>query len=118
MRLAHPDASAMTTNAKTFRAIVQRGHKGCAVEVPFNPRTTWGVEASVSSEGGVRGVPVKCTAARAKFDSCIVYRWGKYFLLLDDENLDAARATEGEEIAITVTPVSGASTETESETKS
>ena len=33
----------MKGKAEKFRAVVRTGHKGCAVEVPFDPARTWGV---------------------------------------------------------------------------
>lgn len=101
----------MTRRTKRFHALVQDGHKGCAVEVPFDPRATWGVEPSVVAYGRVRGIPVRGSAGGASFESCIIRRWGKYFLLLSAEVVENAGLTPGEDVEIAVSPAISAPSE-------
>ena len=94
----------MTTKVRKFRALVQQGHKGCAVEVPFEPIAAWGELPTEPVYQRVRGVPVRGKAGAASFESWIIFRWKKHFLLLAEEVLNAAGVRAGEELQRAVQP--------------
>ena len=86
-----------------FEAELQAGHKGAAVEVPFDPATRWSVEA-VPLRRGRRGFPVEAVLDGVSFASAIVPRMRRHFLLVDDEVCARARARVGAMVEITVAP--------------
>ena len=89
---------------KSFKGVVQLGHKGCAVEIAFDPDKIWGVRPTETVYQRVKGVPVSGRLNRTAFDSWIIARWGKRFVLLSDDHLMAARVRPGDEVRIEVAP--------------
>jgi hypothetical protein len=69
---------------RRFRAALAAGHKGLAVEVPFDPGRK---EAS----GMLNGIP---------FDSKIARRAKKFWLLVESDLAAAARSGEGDEVDV------------------
>ncbi len=86
---------------RRFSTEVLSGHKGCAVQVPFNPEETLG-SRSVPLFPGRRGHTVRGSVNGCAFESAIVARAAKYFLLLDAKTLDAARASIGDQVDVVV----------------
>jgi hypothetical protein len=94
-------------NVKTqdFVAELLMGHKGAAVIVPFDPGAVWGtrpVEHGVLPwrtghlvRGFVNGVP---------FEGWIGRRWGRFFLLVDEELQRNAGAGIGDMLQVVVEP--------------
>ena len=64
-----------------FEATVLAGHKENAVEVPFSPAERWGL-ATVVIAPQRRGVAVWAEIDGQAFDSHVVARSGKFWLLL------------------------------------
>ena len=87
-----------------FDAQILSGHKGAAVEVPFDPGTTWETP-SQQLRPGRRGHLARATLNGAKFDSAIVARSRRFWLLVDDDVLTAAKAEVGEIVNVTVAPL-------------
>ena len=94
----------MKTTQQKFTAVVQDGHKGCAVEVPFDPTEVWGEQPTEVVYQRVRGIAVRGTINRGAFESWIIRRWGKFFLLLRDDVLDAGGTAAGEVVNLVVRP--------------
>ncbi len=96
----------MKPSPKKFRAVVQDGHKGCAVEVPFDPREVWGELPTEIVYQRVRGIRVQGKLDRASFESWIIHRWGKFFLLVNGDVLERASSAAGEVASISLSPKS------------
>jgi hypothetical protein len=97
---------------RKFEAELLDGHKGPAVLVPFDPGETWGVlptPVETAAYGQIAAHPVTGTMNRKKFDGCIVRRWGKHFILVDDALRRAAGAAVGDVVRVSVAPRKSAS---------
>ncbi len=68
---------------KTFKAEVLSGHKEDAVEVPFDPREVWGVDPQ-PIRSGRRGHRVSGSLNGREFESFVVPRQKKFYLLIDE----------------------------------
>jgi hypothetical protein len=66
---------------KTFSAELLAGHKDAALEVPFDPSEVWRAEAK-SLWKGRRGYEVTAIVNGVSFESCIVPRQKKFFMLV------------------------------------
>jgi hypothetical protein len=105
MRRAEP-AKAATTRAEpakvaTFEAVVVDGHKGAAVEVPFDPVAEWKVTPGPIRPGR-HGVAVGATVNGVAFDGFIVGRQRRFYLRLDEAVLEAAGVAVGDRVAVRV----------------
>ena len=80
---------------RRFDAVVERGHKGCAFVLPFEP----GARAAARGRWFVRG-----TIGRARFEGEIGLRWGRYFMCVDDEALGALGLAPGDVARISMQP--------------
>ena len=89
--------------ATRFQAEVVSGHKGAAVEVPFDPNAAWETP-SQQIRPGRRGHPARATLNGTRFDCVIVARSRRFWLLVEDRVLAAAKAQLGEVVNITVAP--------------
>jgi len=92
---------------KTFDAELLDGHNGPAVLVPFDPTEAWGalpVPVDTAAYGKIAAHPVAGTMNRRKFEGCIVRRWGKHFILVDDALQRAARVAVGDVVRVVVAP--------------
>jgi len=90
-------------NKKKFRGELIAGHKENAVEVPFDPARQWGV-APKPLWRGRRGHLVNVTVNGFSFETSIVPRQKKFYLLIDAEAKQAAKLSEGVEVEIAVEP--------------
>ena len=88
---------------KRFKAEVLVGHKGCAVEVPFNPEEQWAIEPRQLWKGR-HGHSVQADLNGARFETFIVPRSKKFFMLVNNELLEAAGVSIGDTVSITVEP--------------
>jgi hypothetical protein len=84
-----------------FKADVLTGHKGAAVEVPFNPAERWDVPAARVMPGR-RGHPVRAALNQVPFESFIVPRAKRSFLLITPEVLYRAQAKVGDTVSVVV----------------
>ena len=89
--------------ATRFQAEVVSGHKGAAVEVPFDPNVKWG-KPSQQIRPGRRAHLARATLNGTKFDSAIMARSRRCWLLVEDRVLAAAEAQVGEIVTVTVVP--------------
>ena len=95
----------MKAESAKFKGVVEAGHKGCAVEIAFDPARLWKVQPTQIVYQKVKGIPVAGRLNRVPFSSWIISRWGKRFVLISDDHLMSARVKPGDEVRIEVTPV-------------
>lgn len=88
---------------KKFKAEVLSGHKDDAVEVPFDPTEIWGIEAK-SLWRGRKGHAVKGKLNGQHFESFIVPRQKRFFILIDKEIERATGVSQGDVIEVSVEP--------------
>ena len=91
----------MTVKKKRFKAAVLTGHKESAVEVPFNPTQEWKTEPQPLWRGR-RGHPAEVVIKDVSFESAIVPRQKKYYLLVDRESQRSAQVSDGDMVTVTV----------------
>ncbi|HXD33261.1 MAG TPA: DUF1905 domain-containing protein [Pyrinomonadaceae bacterium] len=85
-----------------FKAEILPGHKGDAVEVPFNPMEAWGMQPRPIWRGR-KGYPVSGTLNRVPFEeSFIVPRSKKFFLIIDKDMQRAAGVNAGDSVSVSV----------------
>jgi hypothetical protein len=87
----------------SFKATLMSGHKEDAAEVPFDPRERWSVAAKPLWPGR-RGFPVKATLNGIAFDSAIVSRSRRFWLLVPETIEQAAKVAAGDPAAFTIEP--------------
>lgn len=89
--------------AKRFEAELAEGHKGVVVAiVPFDPGQAFGHPVRLA--GRRHGWLVKGTMNGAKLDGYIGERWGRFFVIVDDELLREARAAIGDRVTMRLSP--------------
>ena len=81
--------------SESFQAVLLSGHKGNAAEVPFDPGQHWSLSAQ-PLWAGRRGFPVHASLNGQPFDSAIVPRSRKYWLLVPAELSDSADVSVGQ----------------------
>ena len=87
----------------SFKGELLAGHKGSAVEVPFDPAKQWAI-ASKQLWRGRHGHSVQANLNGARFETFIVPRSKKFFMLVSDELLKAAGVSVGDTVRVTVEP--------------
>src|SRR5262249_26399128 len=88
-----------------FKGEVLTGHKEPTVEVPFEPELVWGISPKPIRPGR-RGYAVRGSLNGFEFESCIVSRMNKFYLLVDDQPRRAAGVLPGDIVNVTVEPMS------------
>jgi hypothetical protein len=88
---------------KKFKAEVLSGHKEDAVEVPFDPAKEWSIPPK-SLWSGRRGHFVNARVNGFAFESAIVSRQKKFYLLIDAEAKKAAGVSQGVVVQVAVEP--------------
>jgi len=86
---------------KTFKAELLSGHKGHALEVPFDPAWLWGVDPKPLWRGR-KGHQVKGKLNGCAFESFIVPRAKKFWMLVDDGLKRKAKVREGDVVSVSV----------------
>jgi hypothetical protein len=89
---------------KSFTGELLSGHKQNALEVPFNPAAEWNIQPQALWHGR-RGFRVKARVRGHAFDSSIVPRQRKFFLLIDAEAAASAGLFVGAKVRVTIEPV-------------
>jgi hypothetical protein len=87
----------------TFSGTLLEGHKGVALEVPFDPSERWGV-AAVRLWTGRRGYPVHGRINGMPFESAVVPRSRRHYVLVSDEVREALGLGVGETVDVALTP--------------
>jgi Domain of unknown function (DUF1905) len=91
------------TNAR-FTGQVLGGHKQAAIEVPFDPGKQWGLTAA-KLWAGRRGYKVRGSFADVSFQSVVVPRAKRFWVLIDEEHLKAAGVSVGDSVSVLLEPV-------------
>ena len=86
---------------RKFKGEVLAGHKQDAVEVPFDPAEVWSAEPQPLWRGR-RGHRVKGSVNGETFQSFIVPRQNKHYLLIDRELEGRIGIEEGDTVGITI----------------
>ncbi|MET0225205.1 MAG: DUF1905 domain-containing protein [Dokdonella sp.] len=86
-----------------FTGEIRSGHKEAAVEVPFDPAQRWDLPASPLRPGR-RGWFVDASLGGDEFSSVIVPRGGRFWLVLDNEQLSASGVSVGDRVALSLRP--------------
>jgi len=97
---------AMKKKMAKFKAEILMGHKGAAVIVPFDPEEVWGIAPKKVSDipGGKEGFLVRGTLAGTKFEGWIGKRWGRRFVLTDEQLLARAKVMVGDTVEVVLAP--------------
>lgn len=96
----------MKRKVARFEAEILMGHKGAARIVPFDPEEVWCIVPSRVSDlpGGKEGLLVRGTLAGTKFEGWIGKRWGRRFVLTDEELLARAKVKVGDTVEVVLGP--------------
>jgi len=86
-----------------FKAELLSGHKDHAVEVPFDPSVEWKLQPRPLWRGR-RGHPVNATINGFSFESSIVPRQKRFYLLIDAEAANTAGVSDGAIVEVDVEP--------------
>jgi predicted DNA-binding protein (MmcQ/YjbR family) len=95
---------------RRFESVLESGHKGAAVIVPFDPREVWGrepVEIATPVYAKALGHPVRGTIAGVPFEGWIGRRWGRFFILVDEDLRRRAGISPGDRVPVSVAPSPG-----------
>jgi hypothetical protein len=84
-----------------FKSKLCSGHKDNAVQVPFDPGIRWSTPAQALRPGR-RGFRVQASLNGIGFESAIVARSGKFWLLVPGEISAAANIAVGDQAALAV----------------
>ena len=87
--------------------VVLAGHKEAAIEVPFDPAGRFRVEAA-ALRAGRRGHRVRATFRMVSFETEIVPRSKRFWLVLPETALADLGAAEGDRIELEVEPIAPA----------
>ncbi len=86
-----------------FRATILEGHKGAAAEVPFDPSVRWRIPP-VSLWKGRRGHRVRGRLNGVPFESAVVPRTQRFWVLIDEATQAAAEVSIGDQVTIELEP--------------
>ena len=89
--------------ADRFVSVVLDGHKGLAFEIPFDPAERWDA-AQVPLWPGRRGYRVRGTLNKVKFESVVVSRARRFFVLVSDQMRKAGRLRDGSSVRVSLSP--------------
>jgi hypothetical protein len=89
---------------RTFTAELLAGHKEDALQLPFDPEEVWQIPPQALWHGR-RGHLVEATVNGISFESFVVPRQKKFFLLVDQEVKRLARLATGDEVSASVKPL-------------
>ena len=91
------------SRAERFETVVLEGHKGLAFELPFDPAKRWGVPEERLWPGR-RGWRVRVSMRRARFESFVVPRSKRFWVLVSDAMKRSGRLRAGSRVAVAVAP--------------
>jgi hypothetical protein len=86
-----------------FRSELLEGHKGCACEVPFDPGQRWGI-ARIALRPGRRGHRVRGTINGVPFESEVVPRMRRFWVLVEEPTRKRARLAVGDVADLALEP--------------
>ena len=93
----------MAGTSVSFGGELQSGHKQDALEVPFDPTQRWG-QSAVALWPGRRGYRVHVESGVFAFDSAIVTRSRRHWLLVEKDVRERAGWEHGTRIDVHVSP--------------
>ena len=96
-----PNKRGKGKRAKRFSGVVLDGHKGLAFEVPFSPAVRWG-SSPVRLWPRRRGFPVRGTVNGIRFESVVVGRSKRFFVLVTRELKRDARLEAGAAVKVSL----------------
>jgi Domain of unknown function (DUF1905) len=80
------------------------GHKGVVVAiVPFDPEDVFG-RKPWRLAGRRHGWPISGSLNGTKFDGYVGERWGRFFIIVDEDLREAAGVAAGDRVALVVAP--------------
>jgi hypothetical protein len=88
---------------RKFKAELQAGHQEDAVEVPFDPSEAWGI-APARLWRGRKGHTVLATLNGISFETFIVGRQRRFFMLVDEDIKQQAGVAAGAIVSVGVEP--------------
>jgi hypothetical protein len=88
---------------KRFKGELLSGHKDHAVEVPFDPSREWHIQPQPLWRGR-RGYKVIARANGVSFESAVVPRQKKFYLLIDADTKRAANIAESDVVNVELRP--------------
>jgi hypothetical protein len=91
------------SKAERFLSVVLAGHKGLGFEVPFDPGKRWS-RTPVSLRPGRRGHRVLGTVNGTPFESAVVGRSRRFFVLVTEGMARAAKLREGSTVRVVLRP--------------
>jgi hypothetical protein len=94
------------TEKVRLNGVLKSGHKGPAVEVPFDPEDEWGVRQVVLWPGR-KGYRVEVLLNGVRFRSAVVSRMRRFFVLVDESIARKAGLAVGGSATLTVWPDRG-----------
>lgn len=94
------------TEKVRVNGVLKAGHKGPAVEVPFDPADEWGVR-QVALWPGRKGYRVEVLLNGVRFRSAVVSRLRRFFVLVDESIARKAGLAIGGSATLTVWPDRG-----------
>jgi hypothetical protein len=86
-----------------FAATILDGHKGSAVEVPFDPAERWSIPAGPLWVGRW-GHHVRGTLDEVPFESVVVPRSRRFYALVDDALKAVAGVDTGDRVDVSLQP--------------
>ena len=90
-----------------FNGVLLSGHKQAAIELPFDPAECWQILA-VQLWPGRRGYPVTGTLNGTSFESSVVSRSRRNYVLIEDELRQRTGVAIGDSVALTLQPQTSA----------
>ena len=88
---------------RRFKAELQSGHQEDAVEVPFDPGQAWDLTPARLWRGR-RGYTVLATLNGISFETFIVARQQRFFMLVDEDIKQQAGVAVGAIVSVAVAP--------------
>jgi hypothetical protein len=92
-----------STPSARFHSVLAASGRTLVCEVPFDPAERWKLPV-VSVGSRRRGVEVAVTVDGVSFDSAVVARSGRHWLLVDDAAARRIAAERGAEVAVVLAP--------------
>jgi hypothetical protein len=89
---------------REFKAELLEGHKDAAVEVPFDPAWAWDISPRPLWHGR-RGHEVRGKLNGCAFESFIVPRSKKFWMVVDKELKRKAKVSVGDVVSVSVEPL-------------
>jgi len=100
---APTNAPTSAPGTRSFDATLQAGHKQHALGVPFDPTEAWQIAARPLWPGR-RGHRVHASCGGVEFESAVVARSRRFWLLIDDEVRIAAGWKAGDHLHVDLVP--------------